>query len=306
MKYIGITGGTGLIGKYLSKLLADDGYQIIIFTRSPNKKRKYIKNTSYALWNPNKKQIDTAELAKIHAMIHLAGTSIAGKRWTEQRKTEILDSRVLGTKFIVQQLKQHAPNCKVFVANSAIGYYGADKSDTPFTEISSPANDFLARTCIQWEAASENAEDYTRRVILRMGIVLGKSGGVFHEFNKPMNWGFMPILGDGEQTVSWIHVHDAARLIRLAIERTEFDGIYNAVAPLPVTHADLVHTMARVKGGIKVPIPVPSAILKLIMGEMSIEVLKSTTVSCKKITDKGFRFEFRDIESAIKNLTNKN
>lgn len=295
-----------MIGRHLSKLLADDGYQVIVFTRKPDKSRKYIKNTTYAEWNPLKKKIDTAQLAKVQAMVHLSGEGIADKRWTEQRKTDILDSRVLGTRFLVEQLKKHGKQCRVLVCSSAIGYYGSDtKGNAPFKETAAPANDFLGRTCVQWEAASEPAEAFTRRVILRLGIVLAKDGGAFKEFNKPMNFGIMPILGSGDQMVSWIHVTDVARMIRFAIERIEVSGTFNATAPLPVSHSNLVHSMARAKGGIKIPMPAPAFLLKLMLGEMSIEVLKSCTVSSEKIKDEGFRFEFRDIESAVKDLLQK-
>lgn len=302
MKFIGITGGSGLVGRHLSKLLADDGYEIIVFTRKPDKSRKYIKNTTYAEWNPRKKRIDIQQLAKVEAMVHLSGEGIADKRWTEQRKTDIVDSRVLGTKFLVEQLKQHAPNCKVLVAASAIGFYGEDNGKQPFTENATASNDFLGRTCLQWENASQEIEINMRRVLLRLGIVLAKEGGAFREFNKPMNFGVMPVLGGGDQMVSWVHVRDVARAFRFAIERIELSGAYNIVAPLPVTHSNLVHSMARAKGGLKIPFPVPSFVLKMVLGEMSVEVLKSCTVSPEKITDTGFRFQFRDIESAVKDL----
>ena len=305
MRFIGITGGTGLIGRHLSKLLADDGYNIIVFTRNPGKSRKYIKNTTYAEWNPLKKKIDTEQLAKIKAMVHLSGEGVADKRWTEQRKTDILESRVTGTKFLVEQLKEYAPKCKVLVAASAIGFYGPDNGNGPFTETSPAATDFLGYTCEKWEAASEEAQDTMRRVVIRLGIVLAKEGGAFYEFNKPMNFGIMPILGRAEQIVSWVHVKDVVRMMRFAIERVEVTGIYNAVAPLPVTHSNLVHTMARAKGGLKIPFPIPAPIVKLMLGEMSTEVLKSCTVSSEKIIEKGFRFDFRDIETAVKDLLTK-
>lgn len=301
-KYIGITGGTGMVGRQLAKLLADDGYEVIVFTRKPDKSRKYIKNTTYAEWNPLKRKIDTTQLAKVGAMVHLSGEGIADKRWTEQRKTDIVDSRVLGTKFLVEQLKQYAPHCKVLVAASAIGYYGPDNGKQPFAETAPAANDFLGRTCQQWEHASEDIEMNMRRVILRLGIVLAKEGGAFYEFNKPMNFGVMPVLGGGEQVVSWVHIRDVVRAMRFAIERIELSGTYNVVAPLPVAHTNLVHAMSRSKNGWRVPIPVPAALLKIMLGEMSTEVLKSCTVSSAKITDTGFRFDFRDIETAVKDL----
>ncbi|HEY9178865.1 MAG TPA: TIGR01777 family oxidoreductase [Flavipsychrobacter sp.] len=305
MKIIGIAGGTGLVGRHLSRLLADDGYEIIVFTRRPGKNRKYIKNTTYALFDPLHNKIDTTQLSRVEAMVNLAGEGIADKRWTEQRKTDILESRTITTSFLVEQLKQHNPDCKVLVNASATGYYGNDNGRQPFTEDAPPANDFLGRTCLQWEQASEDAEAFTRRVILRFGIVLARDGGYFHEFYNKMKLGVTPILGNGEQVVSWIHVHDLARMIRFAIERVEMSGVYNAVAPIPVSQSILVQTMARAAGGLRVPIPVPAFIIKLMVGEMSIEVLKSCTVSPEKIMDKGFRFDYRDIETAVKDLLSK-
>lgn len=304
MKYIGITGGTGLVGRQLSKLLAGDGYEIIVFTRKPDKNRRYIKNTTYAEWNPRKKRIDTEQLKKVEAMVHLAGEGVADKRWTEQRKTDILDSRVGSTIFLVEQLKAHAPDCKVLVCASATGFYGPDTGSV-FDETAMPANDFLGNTCQQWEAASEPASAFTRRVVLRLGIVLAKEGGFLKKFQLPMKWGMMPILGSGEQMVSWVHVQDVARIFRFAIERVEVSGTFNAVAPRPVSHSNLVHTMARTMGGLKIPIPVPAFILKLLLGEMSVEVLKSCTVSSDKIESKGFRFDFRDVETAFTDLLSK-
>lgn len=302
MKIVGITGGTGLVGKHLARLLAEDGYEIIVFTRKPEKTRKYIKNTSYALFDPLRKKIDTEQLAKVEALVNLAGEGIADKRWTEQRKTDILESRTFSTSFIVEQLKQHNPGCKVLVNASATGFYGPDNGRQPFTEDAPAANDFLGRTCMKWEQASERAEAFTRRVVLRFGIVLSRDGGYFREFRKRMMMGVAPILGNGEQVVSWIHIDDLVRMIRFAIERVEMSGVYNAVAPLPVSHSILIHTMARTKGGLRVPIPVPAFAIKLLLGEMSTEVLKSCTVSSEKITEEGFRFGYRDIESAVKNL----
>ena len=141
--------------------------------------------------------------------------------------------------------------------------------------------------------------------MLRLGIVLAKDGGAFHEFNKPMTFGIMPLLGRAEQMVSWVHIKDVARAFRFAIERIELSGAYNVVAPLPVTHSNLMHSMARAKGGLKIPFPVPAFVLKLALGEMSIEVLKSCTVSADKIIDRGFKFEYRDIETAVKDLLKK-
>lgn len=302
MKTIGITGGSGLVGRHLSKLLADDGYNVIVFTRNPDKKRKYIANTTYALWNPSKGQIDKESLGKIYAMVHLAGAGVADKRWTEERKKTIVRSRVKTTSFLVDQLKEHASACKTLISASAIGYYGADKGKEPFTENMPPANDFLSETCEKWEEASAPAEQFLRRVVLRIGIVLAKEGGAFKEFVKPMKFMVKPILGSGEQMVSWIHINDLVRLIRFAIERIETEGVFNAVAPKPVTHTTLMNTIAEEKKGVQIPIPVPAPLLKIALGEMSTEILKSCTVSSEKIYQRGFRYNFTYIEDAVKDL----
>lgn len=306
MKTIGITGGTGLIGTHLSNLLSDSGFNIVVFTRNPDKRRKYIKNTEYAKWDPRKGVIDKEALGKIDAIVHLAGEGIADKRWTEQRKAEIVDSRIISTNFIVKQLKEHAPNCKVFIGSSAIGYYGPDYEDAiPFTEESKASPDFLGHTCEKWEAASEPISNTMRRVILRVGIVLSKKGGAFKEYAKPMKYGVMPLMGTGEQVVSWIHITDIARMIRFAVERVEVTGTYNAVAPKPVSYSMLIHTIASKKRGIKIVMPIPKFILKIMLGGMEVELLKSCTVSPDKIIAKGFKHEFSDINSAVKDLLKK-
>src|SRR5690606_35163804 len=124
-------------------------------------------------------------------------------------------------------------------------------------ETDPPANDFLGRTCDAWEKASEPAGDFTRRVVLRFGLALAKDGGYFQQLYRPVKFGIMPILGSGEQIVSWIHIGDLARMIRFAIERVEVAGVYNATAPIPVSHSVIMNTIAGKKGGLKIPIPVP-------------------------------------------------
>ncbi|MBS1687457.1 MAG: TIGR01777 family oxidoreductase [Bacteroidetes bacterium] len=299
MKTIGITGGTGFVGKHLSKLLLSKGYELIIFTRHPKPSEK--QNLTYAAWDPEKGTCDANALQKLDAAIHLAGAGIADKRWTETRKQEIVNSRVQGTKFLVSMLRQHAPNCKTLVSASAIGYYGPDRDGTPpFKETNVYYNDFLGNTCYKWEHEARAAEDIMRTIIFRFGIVLGKESGAFPQFAGPQSFGIVPILGSGRQVVSWIEVDDLARMITYALEHTDMKGSYNAVAPNPVTHKTLMKTIARTKGGIKIPIPVPSFALKIALGEMSEEVLKSCTVSAQKIQATGFTFQYDTIDKAVK------
>jgi hypothetical protein len=266
MATIGIIGGTGFVGSHLAALLAGESHKVIIFSRS---KGKTSGNPliSYAHFDYTRKECDTDALAKLTAVVNLAGAGVADKRLTAKRKAEIISSRVDNTHYLIAQLRAHAPGCKTFVAASATGYYGWDKPDgQPFTEGAAPATDFLGTTCRDWEAASHMASPGMRTVILRIGIVLGKEGGAFPQFVAPMAFGVMPILGSGKQIVSWIGVNDLARLMAFALGNEAMNGTYNAVAPAPVTHKKLMQTIATLKGGIKIPIPVPGFLLRIALG----------------------------------------
>ncbi len=304
MAVIGITGGTGFIGRRVAALLAEEGHEVIIFTRRPGKSARQA--ITYAHWDPLARTCDIDALSKTEGMIHLAGAGIADKRWTAARKEEIVVSRVAATGFIVSMLRQHAPGCKTLISASASGFYGPDRaSSMPFTEDAPPAHDFLGDTCRQWEAAAAAASAFVRTVILRFGIVLGKESGAFPRFAGPLSFGVMPILGSGRQVISWIEAGDLARLIVSSLNNAGMSGIYNAVAPNPVTNRQLMNTIALVKGGIKIPVPVPAFLLKIILGEMSEEVLKSCTMSAQKTLDTGFRYEHPGILSAVKIILGK-
>lgn len=305
MQTIGITGGTGFVGKHLTSLLTGKGYQVIIFSRNAQDKVA-MGPVSYACWDAEQRKCDTNALGKLDAIVHLAGAGVADKRWTNARKKEIIDSRVKATDFLVGQLKEHGPQCKTFVAASAIGFYGPDTANkAPFTESAPPYNDFLGTTCKAWETSSAKAEDIMRTVILRFGIVLGKESGAFPQFAKPTDMGIVPLLGGGKQTISWIEVDDLARMILYSLEHSQINGVYNAAAPNPVTQKELMRSIAHEKGGIKIPVPVPSFVLKIMLGEMSVEVLKSCTVSAKKVLEAGFVFDHPTIDSAVKYILAK-
>jgi uncharacterized protein (TIGR01777 family) len=295
-----ITGGTGLIGKALSKELLKKKYEVIILTRSPGKHRA-VAGITYASWNIQEKKIDATAMAKADFIIHLAGAGVGDKRWTVKRKNELVESRTLSSALIVAALKENANHVKAVISASAIGWYGAGTRERPFEETDPPATDFLGTTCKEWEASIGPVTSLGKRlVILRTGIVLSKEGGVLDEFKKPLRFGLATILGNGKQVMSWIHIEDLVRLYIFSIENERLKGVYNAVAPHPVTNKKLVYQLARhMKGTFFVTIYVPSVILKIILGEMSIEVLKSATVSCKKIKIEGFSFLNPSIIAAI-------
>ncbi len=298
MKTIGITGGTGFLGKHLTELLVSRGYDVIIFTRDP-KEHPATTHIRYALWNIEKQQADVKAIASLDAVVHLAGESIAAKRWTAKRKQEILESRILGTSFLVKQLMMYGAQCNTFISASAIGYYGPDNGREPFTEDMPPANDFLADVCKQWEAACIPIEQQMRCVLFRFGIIMGKDGGAFPQFEKSTRFGILPMLGGGRQIISWIHVEDLSLMLLHALEQDEMKGAFNAVSPTPVSQRLLMYTIQHNKGRLPIGIPIPAFALKLALGEMSIELLKSCTVSNAKIAATGFIYEYPTIASAV-------
>jgi uncharacterized protein (TIGR01777 family) len=304
-KTVGITGGAGFVGRRLTELLTDQGYNVIIFTRTLAGKPARPQVT-YAQWDADKQTADLNSIKAIDVMVHLAGEGIADKRWSTARKKEIADSRVNGTQFLVNILRESATDCKTLISASATGFYGPDRPGAiPFTENAPAYNDFLGDTCNKWEHESLKAADFLRTVIFRFGIVLGKEKGAFAEFEKPTAFGVLPILGPGSQVISWIEIDDLARLLLFALEHESVSGIYNAVAPKPVTNRQLMKTIAAVKGGIKIPVPVPAFALKIALGEMSEEVLKSCTVSAQKTLATGFTFQYPEITGAVKAILGK-
>lgn len=299
-----ITGGTGLIGTTLTKALSEKGYDVIILSR--NKKHSPQKNISYSVWDVKNQTLDEEAIKNADYIVHLAGANVSGKRWSEKRKKEIVDSRVDSGKLLVKALNEIPNKVKAVVSSSAIGYYGpnADISDSkPFVETDLPDNDFLATTVVQWEEAIEPVKQLGKRfVLLRTGIVLSNEGGAYTEFKKPLKFGIASVLGSGNQIVSWIHIDDLVRLYIEAIEDEKYNGVYNAVAPNPVSNKELIKAIAKETKGFHITAKAPSFVLKIVLGEMSIEVLKSTTVSSEKVQKEGFQFLYPTIKEAVKNL----
>ncbi len=304
MQNVLISGGTGLIGKALSKHLLSKGYSVTVLTR---KKPSSPGNVQYALWDVPNKKIDREAVEKADFIIHLAGAGVVDKKWTDDYKKEIVESRTHSSALIVSALTQYPNHVKAVVSASAIGWYGADKNAAPFIETDPAATDFLGEVCRLWEQSIEPVEQLAKRLVkLRTGIVLSNDGGALEEFKKPAQFGIAGILGNGKQVVSWIHVDDLCRMYIEAIENQHLSGSYNAVAPNPVTNEKLTLTLAKkMKGRFFIPLPVPAFVLKIMMGSRSIEVLKSTTVSSKKIEKTGFNFLYPEIDGALKELCSK-
>jgi uncharacterized protein (TIGR01777 family) len=305
MQTILITGGTGLVGKALTQMLVQKNYNVIILSRSLKNKIN-TPEISYALWDVEQQTIDMEAISKADAIIHLAGAGVVDKRWSSVYKKEILSSRTKSSLLLVDALKKGNHHVKTIVSSSAIGWYGADKKiDYSFVETDAAETDFLGTTCRQWEESISTAEIIGVRVCkLRTGIVLSNDGGALVEFKKPLKMGIAAILGNGKQMISWIHIEDLCRMFIHAIENPKLTGSFNAVAPNPVSNKKLTLTLAKLRrGSFFIPMHVPAFILKLMLGESSIEVLKSTTVSSEKIKSTGFTFYYPSIDAALKELT---
>ena len=301
MATICITGGTGMIGTALSAYLSAKGHAIIILSRTSQTSDNPL--ITFAKWDVAAGTIDKEAIAASDYIIHLAGAGVADKRWTKSRKAEIVNSRVEGGNLLVKVLKEYPNKVKAVISASGIGWYGPD-TGKPFVETDPSYNDFLGQTCNQWEASMDPIAALNIRLVkLRTGIVLSNEGGALKEFKNPLRFGLAAILGSGMQVISWIHIDDLCRLYEYAIEHDELAGIYNAVAPNPVNNKELTLALAKkMRGNAFITAPVPSFVLKIVVGELSIEVLKSATVSSAKIQKAGFQFIYPTIDAALTQL----
>jgi len=307
MQTVLISGGSGLVGKAITNLLTAKGYEVIILSRQLGNKggQSVSGNISYAKWDVQKQQMDIAALQRADYVIHLAGAGVMDKKWTAGYKKEIVSSRVESAKLIVDSLREHPNKVKAVISASAIGFYGKDKEPAVFfTEDSPPDQGFLGETCRLWEESILPVTALNKRLVkLRIGIVLAGNGGALKEFITPLKLGVAAILGNGKQMISWIHIEDLCRLFLFAIENEKMNGVHNAVAPAPVTNKRLTITLAKkMKRLFYIPFYVPVFILKIMLGGRSIEILKSATVSCKKVIAAGFAFQYENIETTLEDL----
>ena len=293
MKNILITGGSGLVGKEITKILEEKGYLVAWMSRSSQSQKSF-------LWNVEKQQIAPEAIEWADAIIHLAGTGVAEKRWTAERKKDILESRTHSTQLLYQTIEKSNSRPNAFISASAVGFYGFNTGTNPVDENSPAGSDFLAEVVVAWESEVKKMEALDlRTVLLRIGIVLSEVGGALGEMLKP------PVaapLGSGDQWMSWIHIEDLARLFVFALEKTTLQGVYNAAAPNPATNQQLTQAAAKAKGKPYLGIGVPGFALKLILGEMAAMVLGGNRVSSQKVQKAGFEFEFPDLEPALKDL----
>ena len=303
IKTILVTGGTGFVGKGLVDLLLQRGYTINLLVRRDTKTQEHT-NLRIFKWNVYKGEIDDACIRDVDAIIHLAGEDIASNRWTTERKQQIVESRTKSIRMIYTLLRENKNRVNHVISASAVGYYG-DRDDELLTEDSLPSKDFLAETSIAWEEAVDEGKKLGLRIVkLRSGIILGESGGVLEQMDKPSSFGIAIIPGTGKQWVSWIHLHDALNIYIYTLENETMQGVYNMVAPEPVTLEDLTRYMAKATKRSPLFLYAPEWALKLAIGEMSIMVLESIKASSDKLKKAGYLFKFSTIQAALNQVYN--
>lgn len=287
-----------MIGTRLTELLKHAGHSVSHLSRS-------IRNHGVKtfLWDIERKTIDGSALATADAVIHLAGENVGEKRWTKKRKEDILQSRLESTGLLFDELKKGNHNVKAFVSASAVGFYGPGDSEHYFTENDKQGEGFQADVVGKWERAVDKIATLGIRVVkVRGGVVLSEKGGALKEMMLPVKLYVGSPLGTGDQMMSWIHIDDLCRIFIKAVDDEHMQGVYNAVAPNPVSNRDLTKAMAKVLNKPLWLPRVPGLIIKVLFGEMSEVVLEGSVISSKKIQTAGFDFNFLDVEDALKDL----
>lgn len=296
-----ITGGSGLLGKVITKDLLELGHKVVHYTTGKpglsNGVRKYH-------WNPAQGEAETDALIGVTHIIHLAGATIA-QRWTKSNKQEIINSRVQSTRLLQRLVKGYGSQIKAVVSASAVGYYPSS-DHTVFRESDLPGDDFLARVVVAWENEVENIRSLgVRTVKMRIGIVLSTEGGALPPQLIPHKFGLGAAVGTGKQCMSWIHIRDLSRAFIHALKNDQMDGAYNAVAPHPVSNQEFNKQLAKtLRRPFFLP-NVPSFLLKTVLGEMSLLILTSQRCSCEKLQMADFVFRFSKLEMALEDLLNK-
>ena len=293
-----ITGGTGLIGTEITSQLLEQGHDVAYLSRHPGKNRFGVPEYR---WDPDHEDIDPASLEGVEAIINLAGASL-NKRWTPEYKSEILRSRVDGTRLLYNTIRKYNFPIKVILSASAVGYYANDYKRI-HSEEDAPGADFLSMVCQKWEQEAQNFEQLNIRVVrCRIGIVLSDKGGALPRIAQPVKFGMGAPLGSGQQGLAWIHIKDVAGIFIFLLTRPQCKGPYNVVGPYNVTNKELTKEVSDVLHRPFFMPSVPAIVLKLALGEMASIALASNKASNKKIEDEGYKYTFSKLNNALQDL----
>jgi len=295
-----ITGGTGLVGSRLSAILAERGYEVVHLSRHKSISSRY---KTYS-WDIDGDTIEEGAIDHTGVVVHLAGAGVADKRWTAARKKKLASSRIESANLILKQLKSSGQKIDTFISASAIGIYGFDTGGILQTEDRIQlGDDFLATLTKKWEEAADQFSDLEARVVkLRIGLVLSNEGGLLAKLRPMANMGLSSALGNGDQYMSWIHIDDLVNMIIFAIENKEISGVYNAVAPHPVSNREFTRVLSQT---LKKPYFLPNApkfLLKMAFGELASAITGGNNVSSHKIMDSGFQFKFQKLDESLQDL----
>lgn len=304
-----LTGGTGLIGQRLSRILEDRGYEVAILSRKhrsglqENGLQENGITTRLHYWNPDRQEIDEEIVNSCDFIIHLAGADIGGKRWTGRRKHLIQESRVGPADLIYRKLDFRNCRLKAFISSSAVGYYGARTTGDIFRESDPPAPDFLGETCRKWEQAADRFSGAgIRTARIRTGVVLANNGGALKRMYWLFRLGLGSAIGSGKQYMPWIHIDDLCQIYILAMEQEEIHGAYNAAAPEHVTNRTFSKELARV---LRKPFwfpRIPAFMMRLLFGEMSVILLTGSRISSEKIIEAGHVFLYPRLLDAFREI----
>ena len=293
-----VTGASGLVGTHLIPTLKAKGHEIYKLSRSA------AKNADKIQWDAEKgfDESEQTKLDNFDAVIHLAGDNVGEGSWTDEKKRRIKDSRVVGTRVLVEAFKQTENPPKIFVSASAIGFYG-NRGDEILTEESATGAGFFPEVCAEWEAESQKAADFGARVVMpRIGVVLAKDGGAIEKMLTPFKFGVGGTIGSGKQYLSWIALDDLIRIVHFALENENVRGAINATAPHPATNEKFTDTLGKVLHRPTI-VPVPEFAIKLMFGEMGETLLlEGARVLPEKLQNAGFEFDFADLESAMRHV----
>lgn len=295
-----ITGASGAIARVLSKKL-ENQYSIRFLTRKKEAENEFE-------WDLENQIVDENAFENISHIIHLAGANISEKRWTEDRKKELISSRVDSAKLILNILKKKNLKLRSFISASGINFYGTKTTDKIFTENDAPGNDFLSEVVVVWEKAADEFKEQNiaeRVVKIRTAVVLSKNEGALAKMMTPIQFGIGSPLGSGKQYMPWIHIDDICSIYEFALKNPEVEGSYNASAPQHTTNENLTKLIVNVLNKPLFMPNVPTFILKLIFGELADALLEGSRASSEKIEKAGFEFQFPDLKMALEDLLKK-
>ena len=286
-----IAGGSGLIGSQLTRHFKDRGFRVYKLTRKPTKQ-------GHIFWNPQQEKINTGKLARIDVLVNLSGENIGSKRWTTDRKAQILSSRVQSTDFLATLIPQMT-NLKYYIGASGVNCY-QDLPGKIFTEENPYGTDFLATVVKEWEAAHQRVLSQVSGSILRISMVLSRHGGSLHLMKQPTKWGIGAAIGTGKQSSPWVHIDDLCRVVLFACDK-RLVGTYNVLGANSTNNEMTTRLAKWLKRPLFMP-NIPAFFLRFLLGERAILVLADLKASNQKVKDAGFNFKYTTLDSTFKSF----